>query len=115
MNRKPGGLVNGQNRVVLIEDIEVERHVGLLERRAHQHDVLARSYAFTRAAARTVGPIGARSHDFLGARPREPRNPMLNEPIEALARVLGRDRKRQYDRSRIATRGERSLWASRRP
>jgi hypothetical protein len=40
---------------------------------------------------------------------------MLNEPIQALARMLGRDRERQDDRSRIATRGERSLWASRRP
>jgi hypothetical protein len=77
--------------------------------------VLASPHPFTRAAARTVGSIGARAHDLLGARPREPRNPMLNEPIQALARMLGRDRERQDDRSRIAARGERSLWASRRP
>jgi hypothetical protein len=37
---------------------------------------------------------------------------MLDESVQALARMLGRDRKRQDDRSRIASRWERGLWPS---
>jgi hypothetical protein len=115
VNWKPGGFVDRQNRIVLIKDIEIEGYIGLLEGRAHQHDVLAGTHTFARAATCAVGSIGARSHDFLGARPRKPWNPMLNESIQPLARMLGRDGKRQDDRSRIATGGKRGLWTSRRP
>jgi hypothetical protein len=115
MDRKPRGLIDRQDRVILVKNVEVKGHVGLLEGRTDQHHVLASPNALTRAAARTVGSIGARAHDLLCARSREPRNPVLNEPIQALARMLGRDRERQNDRSGIAARGERCLWASRRP
>ena len=115
VHRKAGRLVDRENRVVLVEDTKVQRDVGLLEGRSHQHHVLARADPFTRAAPGTIGAIGTGLHDLLGSGAGEPRNPMLDKTIEALARVLGGDRERQDDRSRIATRRERSLWASRRP
>jgi hypothetical protein len=115
VNWKTGGFVDRQKRIVLIKDIEVERDIGLLEGRAHQHDVLAGPYAFARAAARAVGSISAGSHDFLGSGSRKPWNPMLNESIQALTHMFGRDGERQDDRSRIATRWKRGLWTSRRP
>jgi hypothetical protein len=81
VHRKPGRLVDRQNRIILIKHIEVERDIGLLEGRAHQHHVLAGPYAFTRATARAIGSVGAGPYDFLGAGPREPRDPMLNESV----------------------------------
>jgi hypothetical protein len=105
VHRKPRGLVDRDDGVVLIHDVEVERDLGLGQRRTHQHHGLARTNPLARSAARPIGAISAGTDDLLCPRARKPRDPILNEPVETLAGLLGRDRKRQDDRSRIAAWG----------
>jgi hypothetical protein len=115
MNGEPGGLVERQNRVVLVEDLEIDRNVGLLEGRAHENDCLARPHPLAHASACAIAAVGTGPDHLLGASPREARDPVLNELIQALARVLGRNWEREDDRSGIATRWERDPGTSRRP
>ena len=115
MNGKAGRLVDGQDGVVFVHHVKVERHVRLLERGTHEDDDLAGADALTGTTPAAIGAIGARLHDLLRARTRESRNAMLNEAIKALPGVLGSHREGQQDRSGVAARRERNLGTSTRP
>jgi hypothetical protein len=115
MHRQTRRFVERENVIVFVEHVEEERNVGLFEGRANEHDELAGSNALAGPAAAPIGSICAGPDDLLSARPREPRNSVLDESIEALPGVLRCNGKGEDDRSRITTRGKRRPWTSRRP
>jgi hypothetical protein len=115
MHGQARGLVECEDRVVLVEHVEVEGDVRFFERGAHEDDRLAGPNTLAGPSAGSIGAIRACLHDLLRAGARQSWNPMLNEPVQALTGVLRRNREREEDGGRVATRGKRGLGASTRP
>ncbi len=102
MHRQTSRFVERKDRLVFVENVELERHHGLLERRANEDHHLAGLDTLARAAAASVVPERAGFHDLLGASAGESRDAMLDEAVEALSRVLRGNGEGQQDAAGIA-------------
>ncbi len=102
MHRQTGWLVDGQDVLVFVEDIKLERHVRFVELRANQHHHFARFDAFAWASKRPVLAVRARFDDSLRARARKSRNAPLDKAVQALSGELARYGKGQNDRLWVA-------------
>ncbi len=106
MHGQPRGLVDAEDVIVLVDDVEGQRRLGLLEPRADEQDDLPRAEPIARATLGAVRSVRAGVHDLLGARPRQPRNARLQEAIEPLASELASDGEREDDRVGLAPFGK---------
>ena len=102
VHRQTGRLVDDQDARVLVEDLEVPRHLGLDRRRAPQEDRLAGAHRRRRPHRPPVGEEDLLPKDRLDARARQPADPPLQKVIEPPAAALDRHDDVELDDVRIA-------------
>jgi hypothetical protein len=95
VHRKASRLVERQDRVVFMNDVEIERDIWLRERRPNQQDGLTRPYPLAGTPTGPICAVGASLDDFLRSCARQSWNPMLDEPIQPLSGMLGRNGERK--------------------